>query len=140
MLLIAGYIFKDIALLVSFRSLSLQLEPDLYVCRADQHPDKSRGEKHEGCQLQHGRSHRTMSLHRRRKRTVKAFTFERRNNVLKTRRVVDYADLAIIDLSKARTPDGRAELAREARDAMTSKGFFYVVGHGYTEEEVSIFS
>lgn len=60
--------------------------------------------------------------------------------MLKTRRVVDYADLAIIDLSKARTPDGRAELAREARDAMTSKGFFYVVGHGYTEEEVSIFS
>lgn len=58
--------------------------------------------------------------------------------MLKTRRVVDYADLAIIDLSKVRTPDGRAELAREARDAMTSKGFFYVVNHGYTEEEVSL--
>lgn len=48
---------------------------------------------------------------------------------------MDYADLAIIDLSKAKTPEGRAALANDVRDALSTTGFFYVVGHGYTQEE-----
>lgn len=50
--------------------------------------------------------------------------------------LVDYADLAIIDLSKASTPEGRAQLANEVRDAMRDNGFFYVINHGYTQEQV----
>lgn len=48
---------------------------------------------------------------------------------------VEYANLAIIDLSKAKTPEGRAALANDVRDALSTTGFFYVVGHGYTQEE-----
>lgn len=54
---------------------------------------------------------------------------------MRRRCAVDYADLAIIDLSKAKTPEGRAALANEVRDALSTTGFFYVVGHGYTQEE-----
>jgi isopenicillin N synthase-like dioxygenase len=49
---------------------------------------------------------------------------------------VDYADLPIIDLSKAETADGRSQLAKEVVDAMTNQGFFYVINHGYTSEQV----
>ena len=49
--------------------------------------------------------------------------------------IVDYADLAVVDLSKARTPEGRAELANEVRDAMRDNGFFYVINHGFTQEQ-----
>ncbi|KAJ6625125.1 Clavaminate synthase-like protein [Mycena sp. CBHHK59/15] len=42
-----------------------------------------------------------------------------------------YADLAIIDLSKAVDSQGRAELAVKVREAMRTQGFFYVVNHGY---------
>ena len=49
---------------------------------------------------------------------------------------MDYAELAIIDLSKAQTPEGRAELAMLARDAMREHGFFYVINHGLTQEQV----
>jgi len=49
---------------------------------------------------------------------------------------VDYADLAIIDISKAETEQGRAALAVEVRDALLKHGFFYVVNHGYSEAEV----
>ena len=52
--------------------------------------------------------------------------------------LVDWADLAIVDLSRAQTPEGRAGLAKDVCDAMTTKGFLYVIGHGYTEEEVSV--
>ncbi|EPQ50491.1 Clavaminate synthase-like protein [Gloeophyllum trabeum ATCC 11539] len=45
---------------------------------------------------------------------------------------LDYADLAVIDLSKAATAEGRAELAPLARDAMRTKGFLYVINHGYS--------
>jgi isopenicillin N synthase-like dioxygenase len=50
---------------------------------------------------------------------------------------VEYADLAIIDLSKAETETGRKALAAEVVQAMTTHGFFYVVNHGYTQEQVS---
>jgi isopenicillin N synthase-like dioxygenase len=49
---------------------------------------------------------------------------------------VDYADLAIIDLSKAQDVNGRAELAAQVSEAMQTHGFFYVVNHGYTSSQV----
>lgn len=49
---------------------------------------------------------------------------------------VDYADLAIIDLSKASTPEGRAELSRQICEAFTQVGFFYIVNYGYTSAQV----
>jgi isopenicillin N synthase-like dioxygenase len=50
---------------------------------------------------------------------------------------VDYADLAILDFSKAVTPEGRAELAATARDALHNIGFFCIVNHGMLQTEVS---
>ncbi len=50
---------------------------------------------------------------------------------------MDYADLPIIDLASAATVEGRIALAVQARDAMTDHGFFYVINHGYTPEQVS---
>ncbi|KAI0089616.1 hypothetical protein BDY19DRAFT_993195 [Irpex rosettiformis] len=52
-----------------------------------------------------------------------------------TKQQLDYADLAIIDLAKAATPEGRAELAGLARDAMRDIGFFYIVNHGLSPHE-----
>ena len=49
--------------------------------------------------------------------------------------LVEWADLPIIDLSKASTPEGRAELAPQVRDAMRTYGFFYIVNHGYTQAQ-----
>ncbi|KIP02802.1 hypothetical protein PHLGIDRAFT_130532 [Phlebiopsis gigantea 11061_1 CR5-6] len=48
---------------------------------------------------------------------------------------LDYANLAIIDLSKYSTPEGRAELVDELRDAVRTYGFFYVINHGMTNEQ-----
>ncbi|KZT08059.1 Clavaminate synthase-like protein [Laetiporus sulphureus 93-53] len=53
----------------------------------------------------------------------------------KTNEPLEYADLPIIDLSKADTPEGRMALAQEVRQAMTAHGFFYVINHGYTQAE-----
>ncbi len=50
--------------------------------------------------------------------------------------VVDYADFPIIDISKAKTPEGRKELAPVVRDAMRTYGFLYIVNHGLTNVEV----
>ncbi|KAI0783193.1 Clavaminate synthase-like protein [Abortiporus biennis] len=52
-----------------------------------------------------------------------------------TKEDLDYADLAIIDLSKAASPEGRAQLAVQARDAMREQGFFYVINHGLSQEQ-----
>ncbi|KAI0708376.1 Clavaminate synthase-like protein [Earliella scabrosa] len=52
-----------------------------------------------------------------------------------TREDLDWADLPVIDLSKARTPEGRAELAPQVRDAMRTHGFLYVINHGFTEAQ-----
>ncbi len=49
---------------------------------------------------------------------------------------MDWADFPIIDLSKAKTPEGRAELAPVVRDAMRTYGFLYVVNHGLTQAQV----
>ncbi|KAI0922582.1 hypothetical protein AcW1_002811 [Taiwanofungus camphoratus] len=52
-----------------------------------------------------------------------------------TNEILDYADLPIIDLAKAHTAEGRAELAIQLRDAMTGQGFFYAINHGYTQAQ-----
>ncbi|KAF9011703.1 hypothetical protein BDQ17DRAFT_1232931 [Cyathus striatus] len=54
-----------------------------------------------------------------------------------TKADLDYADLPIIDLSKAATQSGRQGLAAEVRDALVNHGFFYVINHGYTPEQQS---
>jgi isopenicillin N synthase-like dioxygenase len=51
---------------------------------------------------------------------------------------VDYADLPIIDLSKTQSAEGRIQLAKEVVDAMTNQGFFYIINHGYTPEQVPL--
>ena len=53
--------------------------------------------------------------------------------------LVDYADLAIIDLGKATTLEGRRELAVQVREAMATIGFFYVINHGLTPAQVSTY-
>ena len=50
---------------------------------------------------------------------------------------VDYADVPIIDFSKAYTPEGWAELMPQVRDAMHTYGFMRVINHGLTQEQVS---
>lgn len=52
---------------------------------------------------------------------------------------MEYADLAIIDISKASTEEGRAELAIEVREALLNHGFFYVVNHGYSQDQAREF-
>ena len=52
--------------------------------------------------------------------------------------VVDYADFPIIDISKAKTPEGLKELAPVVRDAMQTYGFLYIVNHGLTDAEVRV--
>ncbi|KAG2136002.1 hypothetical protein DEU56DRAFT_913091 [Suillus clintonianus] len=52
-----------------------------------------------------------------------------------TRETLEYADLAIIDISKADTEEGRAALAIEVREALLNHGFFYVVNHGYSQDQ-----
>ncbi|ESK85341.1 Clavaminate synthase-like protein [Moniliophthora roreri MCA 2997] len=50
-----------------------------------------------------------------------------------TTETLDYADLPVIDLSKARsTPEAFQELAGEVGSAMSAQGFLYVINHGYT--------
>ncbi|KAG6379302.1 hypothetical protein JVT61DRAFT_11757 [Boletus reticuloceps] len=48
---------------------------------------------------------------------------------------LDFADLATIDLSKACTPEGCAELAPQLRDALRTNGFVYAINHGYTQAQ-----
>ncbi|KAI1787059.1 Clavaminate synthase-like protein [Ganoderma leucocontextum] len=48
---------------------------------------------------------------------------------------IDWADFPIVDISKARTPEGRVELAPVVRDAMRTYGFMYVVNHGLSQAQ-----
>ncbi|TBU25810.1 Clavaminate synthase-like protein [Dichomitus squalens] len=52
-----------------------------------------------------------------------------------TAETLEWADLEIIDLSQASTPEGLAELALRVRDVMRSVGFMYVVNHGLTKAQ-----
>lgn len=54
---------------------------------------------------------------------------------LPTKENLQYADLTIIDLSKAATAEGRAELAVDLREALTTHGFCYIINHGYTQAQ-----
>jgi hypothetical protein len=60
--------------------------------------------------------------------SVKASYFCSRRSL--TVHLVEWADLAVIDIAKARTPEGRDEQVRLARDATHKQGFFYVINHG----------
>ena len=50
--------------------------------------------------------------------------------------LVDYADLAIVDLAKAATPEGLQELVGQVQAGMREYGFLYVINHGLTQEQV----
>ncbi|KAJ7794733.1 hypothetical protein B0H14DRAFT_2922393 [Mycena olivaceomarginata] len=52
-----------------------------------------------------------------------------------TQEKLDYADLAVIDLSKAQDAKGRAELAIQVSEALRTHGFFTVINHGYTSSQ-----
>ncbi|OAX42626.1 Clavaminate synthase-like protein [Rhizopogon vinicolor AM-OR11-026] len=52
-----------------------------------------------------------------------------------TKEDLEWADLAIVDLSKANTPEGRAELYPQLRDALRTHGFVYAINHGYTQAQ-----
>jgi isopenicillin N synthase-like dioxygenase len=52
--------------------------------------------------------------------------------------LVDYADLPVIDLAKAQSPEERAQLASQVQDALLTHGFFYVINHGYLSSQASI--
>ncbi|KAI6019153.1 hypothetical protein EDC04DRAFT_2576053 [Pisolithus marmoratus] len=48
---------------------------------------------------------------------------------------LDFADLRVIDLARANTPEGRAELVPQLRDALRTNGFVYAINHGYSQAE-----
>ncbi|GJJ14445.1 hypothetical protein Clacol_008709 [Clathrus columnatus] len=50
---------------------------------------------------------------------------------------LDWADLPFVDLSKTQTPEGRIELVKQVQNALSTTGFFYVINHGYSAEQVS---
>ncbi|KAH9835001.1 uncharacterized protein C8Q71DRAFT_136350 [Rhodofomes roseus] len=52
-----------------------------------------------------------------------------------TNEPLEYANLTVIDLSKADTYEGRVKLAVQLRDAMLAHGFFYVINHGLTQAQ-----
>ena len=51
---------------------------------------------------------------------------------------VEYANLAIIDLSTFSTPEGKAELVGLVREAMQTLGFLCVINHGLSREQVRL--
>ncbi|PIL28626.1 hypothetical protein GSI_08668 [Ganoderma sinense ZZ0214-1] len=52
-----------------------------------------------------------------------------------TKEEIEYATVPIVDFSKVHTPEGRAELAPQVRDAMSTCGFMCVVNHGLTQAQ-----
>ncbi|KAF4579709.1 hypothetical protein EYR40_000113 [Pleurotus pulmonarius] len=54
-----------------------------------------------------------------------------------TKEDLDFADLSVIDLSKASTPEGRSELALQIHKALRDVGFFYAINHGYTSAQTA---
>ncbi|KAG2076286.1 Clavaminate synthase-like protein [Suillus decipiens] len=54
-----------------------------------------------------------------------------------TKENLEYADLAIIDISKAGSEEGRAALAIELKEALLNFGFFYVVNHEYSQAQTA---
>ncbi|KIJ06318.1 hypothetical protein PAXINDRAFT_20480 [Paxillus involutus ATCC 200175] len=54
-----------------------------------------------------------------------------------TKAELDYADLPVIDLAKAQSPEERAQLASQVQDALLTHGFFYVINHGYLSSQAN---
>ncbi|OAX35551.1 Clavaminate synthase-like protein [Rhizopogon vinicolor AM-OR11-026] len=54
-----------------------------------------------------------------------------------TEEPLEYAEIPTIDISRADTEEGRAELAIEVREALHNHGFFYVVNHGYSQAQTT---
>ncbi|KAL1628774.1 putative flavonol synthase [Diplodia seriata] len=53
-----------------------------------------------------------------------------------TQEQLDWADLEALDISKIDDPAGLKELAEQVLRFINKNGFFYVTGHGFTDEEV----
>lgn len=51
-------------------------------------------------------------------------------------KIVEWADLVTLDLSKFEQPGGKQALAKQLFDALQNVGFFYIVNFGLTQEEV----
>lgn len=49
---------------------------------------------------------------------------------------VDWADLDAVDLSKAKTHEGRKGLVKQVHDAMKNDGFLFVTNHSVTPQQV----
>ncbi|KAI0303681.1 Clavaminate synthase-like protein [Multifurca ochricompacta] len=49
---------------------------------------------------------------------------------------LEWAELEVIDLARAKTTEGRTEQVEKARNAMHNQGFFYVVNHGLDKAQV----
>ncbi|PIL28646.1 hypothetical protein GSI_08688 [Ganoderma sinense ZZ0214-1] len=47
----------------------------------------------------------------------------------------NYAPVPIVDFAKVGTPEGRAELAPQVREAMRTYGFICIVNHGLTQTQ-----
>ncbi|KAJ3566782.1 hypothetical protein NP233_g6790 [Leucocoprinus birnbaumii] len=54
-----------------------------------------------------------------------------------TREELDWANLAAIDLSIAKTHEGRKSLVKQVHDAIKNDGFLYVVNHGVDSETIT---
>jgi isopenicillin N synthase-like dioxygenase len=58
--------------------------------------------------------------------------------VKSTSEKLEYADLPTLDFAKLKTSDaGKAKLAETLNNCMRTQGFFYIVNHGLSEEEIS---
>ncbi|KAF4540181.1 Flavonol synthase protein [Lasiodiplodia theobromae] len=53
-----------------------------------------------------------------------------------TQEQLDWADLEALDISKINDPNGIQELAEQVLGFINKNGFFYVTGHGFTDEEI----
>ncbi|KAH9960932.1 hypothetical protein BC827DRAFT_374549 [Russula dissimulans] len=58
------------------------------------------------------------------------------NSIKPTGEQLEWAELEVIDLARAKMPIGRAEQVEKARDAMHKQGFFYVINHGLDKAQV----
>ncbi|KAH8889072.1 putative 1-aminocyclopropane-1-carboxylate oxidase [Thozetella sp. PMI_491] len=53
-----------------------------------------------------------------------------------TQETLEYADIEALDISKLNQPGGKDDLARQVLSFIDKNGFFYVTGHGFSDEEV----
>ncbi|KAF9871190.1 2OG-Fe(II) oxygenase superfamily protein [Colletotrichum karsti] len=58
------------------------------------------------------------------------------SHVPETQENLDWADLPTIDLAKYGTPEGNAQLAQTLIEAIRTKGFFYVINYGISQQAV----